>query len=61
MINAQLTLLLEIQDLKAKLKELRAGSDLGALERETFGIDLDEAASQLETRVEELEGQLKGE
>jgi len=58
MINAQLTLLLEIQDLSAKVKELRAPSDVGTLERETFGIDLEEAASQLEIRVKELEGQL---
>ncbi len=58
MINAELTLLLEIQDLTAKVKELRTGSDVGALERETFGIDPEEAASQLERRVEELEDRL---
>ncbi len=57
-INAELTLLLQIQDARAKIKELRADTDLGRLEREHFGIDPEEAAAQLEKRVVELEGEL---
>ncbi len=57
-IHDELTLLLQIQDIKAKIKELRDESGLGGLEQEQFGIDPDEAALQLSQRVTELEGQL---
>ena len=55
-MDAQLTLLLEIQDLTMKLKELDAG--LGAFEREHFGIDPAEAAGRLRAKIEELVGSL---
>jgi predicted nucleic acid-binding Zn-ribbon protein len=57
-MDVQLTLLLEIQDLDAKAKELETGSDLGVLERSHFGIDLSHAAATLREKMVELEGQL---
>jgi hypothetical protein len=57
-INTELTLLLQIQDIRAKIKELQGESGLGVLEQKHFGIDPDEAAAQLEEHVAELEGQL---
>ena len=57
-MDAQLTMLLEIQDLTAKVRELRAGSGLGQLEEKHFGIDPESAAKQLEQKIGELEDRL---
>ncbi len=53
--SAQLTLLLEIQDLSAKAREFEADSHLGELEAEQFGIDPVEARALLGEKVVELE------
>ena len=57
-MDAQLIVLLEIQDLTAKVRELRTGSELGKFEKKHFGMDPDAAAAQLETKIGELEGSL---
>ena len=57
-MDAQLTLLMEIQELSARVRELRSGTQLGVLEEQHFGIDLEGAAESLEHKVEELVGQL---
>lgn len=53
-MDPMLTVLLEIQDLRAKARELEAGADLDALERTHFRLDPAEAASVLHTKVSEL-------
>lgn len=57
-MDAQLTLLLEIQDLRAQHRELTEGSILGTLEHDQFGIDTDEASSALNEKIRELSEQL---
>jgi len=39
-MDAQLIVLLEIQDLVAKVRELRADTELGVLEEKHFGVEL---------------------
>lgn len=60
-MSADLTMLLEIQDLQTKLREMASESELGEFEREEFGIDPDEAVQALREKVEELEGRLSEE
>ncbi len=55
--HPQLALLMEIQDLRAKYREL-ASESVGALEHEHFHIDLDEARDQLGRKIGELEDTL---
>ena len=57
-MDDQLIVLLEIQDLMAKVRELRAGSELGKFEKKHFGMDPDDAATQLESKIGELEDAL---
>ena len=52
------SLLLEIQDLSAKAREMEAGSELGSLEESAFGIDVAEAAARIRVKIDELAGQL---
>lgn len=59
-MHPQLMLLMELQDLRAQHRELAEGteSELGEQEAEHFHIDPAEARSQLESKIEELKGQL---
>lgn len=57
-IDDQLMLLLEIQDLSTKARELEADEGMGELERNQFGMDLSEARDTLREKVGELEEQL---
>ena len=57
-MDAQLTTLLEIQDLRAKVRELEAHSGVGALEEDEFGIVPTDAVEALEKRIDELVAQL---
>lgn len=57
-IDDQLVLLLEIQDLSTKCRELETGEGMGELEQSQFGMDLSEAKDTLKAKVTELEGQL---
>lgn len=57
-MDAQLTLLLEIQDLTAKVGELEAKEGLGTLEANQFGMDVEGATEALRAKLEELEGAL---
>jgi predicted nucleic acid-binding Zn-ribbon protein len=54
-MNPQLMTLLELQDLRAKLRELEAGGPAGSFETEHFNIDLDEAAAELRATLLEIE------
>ncbi len=53
-MDAHLTALLEIQDMRAKVRELRTDSGVGQLEADHFGIDPEAAAETLEARIAEL-------
>ncbi len=57
-MDAQLTTLLEIQDLRAKVRELETESGVGELEEDEFGIVPADAVATLQSRIEELVGQL---
>jgi predicted nucleic acid-binding Zn-ribbon protein len=57
-VDVQLTALLEIQDMRAKVRELREDSGVGRLEADHFGIDPKVAADTLEARIAELVDEL---
>lgn len=52
-MHPELMTLLELQDLRAKLRELESGA--GSFEAEHFHIDLEEAADQLRSKLAEVE------
>ena len=54
-MNPQLTLLLEIQDLRGQARELRSEPQAEAVEEEHFELDVDDAVARLEEKVVELE------
>jgi len=56
-MNEQLVLMLEIQDLTSKAREIESG-ELGALEKAHFGIDPIQAVTTLRAKAEELLGEL---
>ncbi|MGD2070928.1 MAG: hypothetical protein PVI57_19820 [Gemmatimonadota bacterium] len=58
MMNPDLMTLLEIQDLRSKIRELQDSEQLEALEQEHFNIDPEEAVDHLRSRIEALEGEL---
>lgn len=57
-MDPQLTLLLELQDLRSQLREMVDGASAGELEREHFNIDLDAAREDLQKKIDELEADL---
>ena len=57
-MNPNLMTLLEIQDLRSKIRELSDGDQLETLEQEHFNIDPEEAVAQLQERIESLERDL---
>jgi predicted nucleic acid-binding Zn-ribbon protein len=57
-MDAQLTILLEIQDLRSKVRELKAESGLGAFEADHFDLDVGAAVDVLGAKIEELEAKL---
>ncbi|MEX2526087.1 MAG: hypothetical protein WEA09_00495 [Gemmatimonadota bacterium] len=59
-MHPQLTILLEIQDLRAQQRELAADSAEEELERTQFKMDPAEAAESLGERIEVLEEELTG-
>lgn len=57
-MNPDLMILLEIQDLRSKARELEGDSEMEELEQEHFQIDPVEARKQLEERALALEDEL---
>ena len=57
-LNADLMTLLEIQDLRSKVRELQGETELESLEEEHFNIDPAEAIEALEDRIGGLEENL---
>lgn len=57
-MDPQLILLLEIQEVRSKARELNAGKELSDLEQQVFGMDPLQASDALCARAQELEAQL---
>lgn len=57
-MHPQLTLLLELQDLRSQHRQLSGESEMQEVEEEHFNIDTDEAIEELRKKIEELEGDL---
>lgn len=57
-MHPQLTLLLEIQDLRTQERTLRTETGIEEVEQEHFQIDVGDAVSELEETIGELEDQL---
>jgi len=57
-MHPQLELLLQIQDLKSQRRELLESETIREVEEREFHIDIDEAVRNLDTRIEELTGEL---
>lgn len=56
-MNEQLVLMLEIQDLTSKAREIEGG-ELGDLEETHFGVEPDQAVSALRSKADDLMEQL---
>ena len=54
-MNPQLMALLEIQDLRSKVRELEEEPSVQELEREHFHVDTDEAVRRLDEKIADLE------
>jgi predicted nucleic acid-binding Zn-ribbon protein len=59
MINPELMVLLEIQDLTSKMRELEVEPGIQELEREHFQVDAPDAVRQLSEKIHEMEDQLE--
>ena len=57
-MHPQLEILLQIQDLKAQRRELLEGEDARQVQRDEFGLDVEDATAQLDEKVVELEEEL---
>ncbi len=57
-MNPQLTLLLEIQDLRSQARELRSEPRVEQMEAEQFDLDVDKALEGLEAKIAELAEEL---
>lgn len=57
-MNAQLEMLLEIQDMKSQRRELEALSEEREVEEGVFAMQIDEALQHLAEKIEEMEAAL---
>lgn len=57
-MHPQLETLLQIQDLKSQKRELLDNESGRAVEEQEFNINIDEAVSELESRIDELKQDL---
>lgn len=57
-MNPQLETLLQIQDLKAQRRELQGDDETSQFQSEEFGLDLEQAVTQLDGKISEVEGEL---
>lgn len=57
-MHPQLTLLMELQDLRGQLRELAGGGESETLEEKHFHIDAEQARAQLAAKISELEEDL---
>lgn len=57
-MHPQLEILLQIQDLKAHRRELLQGADASKVQEDAFGLDIEEAVSQLDEKISTVEEEL---
>jgi len=57
-MNAQMEILLQIQDLKGQRKELGEGETARQVQEEQFNLDIETALAELDDRIEALETEL---
>ena len=57
-MHPQLTLLMELQDLRGQLRELEDGGESETMEQEHFQLDPDQARAQLALTITDLEDTL---
>ncbi|TVR56027.1 MAG: hypothetical protein EA421_04940 [Gemmatimonadales bacterium] len=57
-MHPQLTLLMELQDLRGQLRELEDGGESETMEQEHFQLDPEQARSQLALTITDLEATL---
>lgn len=62
-MHSQLAILLELQDLKAQKREIEEVADetTRAIERDVFQLRIDDAAANLQVKIEEMEQSLEPE
>jgi uncharacterized protein len=57
-MHAQLETLLELQDLKSQRKELNEATSTRQVEEEVFHVSIEEALTQLDQKIDEMENAL---
>jgi predicted nucleic acid-binding Zn-ribbon protein len=57
-MHKQLEILLQIQDLKAKRRDLQEGDEAAKFQEEEFHLDIEEATVQLDAKIEEVVAEL---
>lgn len=57
-MHPQLEVLLQIQDLKAQRRELLQEDEGSQVQREQFGLDIEDAVAQLDERISAVEDEL---
>ena len=58
-MNEQLEILLQIQDLKAKRKDLQEVDAAAKVQEEEFNLNIEEATAQLDAKIEEIVEELE--
>ncbi|MGK7311076.1 MAG: hypothetical protein ACN0LA_02460 [Candidatus Longimicrobiales bacterium M2_2A_002] len=58
-MNEQLEILLQIQDLKAKRQDLQEVDAAAKVQEEEFNLNIEEATSQLDAKIEEIVEELE--
>ena len=58
-MNEQLEILLQIQDLKSKRKDLQEVDAAAKVQEEEFNLDIAEATAQIEAKIEEVVDELE--
>jgi predicted nucleic acid-binding Zn-ribbon protein len=57
-MDAQLEILLQVQDLRAQRKELIEGETSRQVQEEAFNLDIDRAIADLDAKIDEVEAEL---
>jgi hypothetical protein len=58
-MNEQLEILLQIQDLKSKRKDLQEVDAAAKVQKEEFNLDIQDATAQIESKIEEVVEELE--
>lgn len=58
-MDAQMEILLQVQDLKGQRKELEEGASSRQVQEEEFNLDIETAVAELDRKIDELETELE--